>query len=140
MTATVWFIIQANLEPGVGGEYAGNAVMGVMMTVPGLILTGIGIWLVRASRKSCVADEGKLCATETSAGRKVNSLAVAALALGVLGLMFAPLFAPASVLCGILALRTPDIDSRHRAFAWGGIILGAVWAALFLLQLVWKVF
>lgn len=136
MAVTAWCIIQANLQSGAGRtESAGYAVMGIMMTVIGLVPTVMGIRLARTSRTLGMANKGKRYNTEAGAGRSLNPLAAASLGLGVLGFMFAPILGPASVLCGALALRAPGIDSRNRAFAWAGIGLGAVWTAILLVQL-----
>lgn len=131
--ATAWCIIQANLEPGAGGEFAGYAVMGVMMMVPGLAITLVGIKLARTSRKPPAADHGRagVPSSEPEAGPslKARTLAVTALVLGLLGNVLPPILALAAVVCGIVALRIPGIDSRDRALAKAGIVLGAVWTA-----------
>lgn len=140
--ATVWCIIQANLEPGAGGEFAGYAVMGVMMMAPGLAMTLVGVKLARTSPKPTVVDNGRsgTPSSEVEAGSnpKAHSLTVTALVLGLLSLMLPlqPILSPAAVICGILALRTSGIDSRDRAMAKAGIVLGAVWVALALFHLV----
>lgn len=136
---TARFIYKANLEPGVGGEYAGYAVMGVMLAVPGLVVTLVGIRLVWPSQRSLGTESDATRASETGS-RGANTLASAALAMGVLGFMFAPVLGPAAVLCGVLALVTPDIDARSRSMAWGGVVIGAAWTVFLVVPLLLKYF